>query len=91
MLCLQRPSDLVLRSQSCEMCRTIPFGDEDDQVPHPKVLKSILGLDCEPEWFLAKSHLGSSPRALLGTDVCCAGSSDEQGCLDFIWRSLLGQ
>lgn len=79
---------LIFTSQSCETCRIIAFGDEGDQVPHPEVLKSTLGPDCEPESFLAKSHRGSS-RALPGTCVCCAGSSDEQDGLGFIWLSLL--
>lgn len=72
------------------MCRIIPFGDENDQVLHPEVLKSTLGLDYVPEWFLAKSHLGSSSTALLGTCLWCVGSSDEQDCLGFIWLCLLG-
>ena len=75
---------MIFRSQSCETCRIIAFGDEGDEVPHPKVLKSALGPDCEPEWFLAKPHRGSSG---LSRDVCVL-------CCKFrraVWLSLLRQ
>lgn len=70
MPCWHHLSGLIFRSQFSEVCRTILWGWGLKRSSFlPKATKFTPVLESEPVCFLAKLHLGSSPRA-LPWDIC---------------------